>query len=121
MKTVCDRFLAIAFLSPGYPGAGGGETEGVEYRHGDAVLEGFLAYDDSFQGKRPGSWWPRMVRSHPVRSGSGRSSWPAWGTSPLRRTYTGKASWAKDAKGRCARGNLHGKPEADAGPRRGGP
>ena len=30
------------------------KTEVVEYRHGDVVLEGFLAYDDSIQGKRPG-------------------------------------------------------------------
>jgi dienelactone hydrolase len=30
------------------------KTEVVEYRHGDVVLEGYLAYDDSFQGKRPG-------------------------------------------------------------------
>ena len=30
------------------------KTEVVEYRQGDVVLEGYLAYDDSFQGKRPG-------------------------------------------------------------------
>jgi dienelactone hydrolase len=30
------------------------KTEVVEYRHGDVVLEGYLAYDDAFQGKRPG-------------------------------------------------------------------
>lgn len=29
-------------------------TESVEYRQGDTVLEGFVAYDDSIQGKRPG-------------------------------------------------------------------
>jgi len=38
------------------------KVETVEYRHGDAVLEGYLAYDDAFQGKRPGvlivhEWW----------------------------------------------------------------
>jgi dienelactone hydrolase len=37
-------------------------TEPVVYKQGDAVLEGYLAYDDSFQGKRPGvlvahEWW----------------------------------------------------------------
>jgi dienelactone hydrolase len=37
-------------------------TEAIEYRHGDAVLEGYLAYDDAFEGKRPGvavvhEWW----------------------------------------------------------------
>jgi len=29
-------------------------TEVVEYRHGDTVLEGYLAYDDSQKDKRPG-------------------------------------------------------------------
>ena len=29
-------------------------TEVVEYRHGDVVLEGYLAYDTTLKGKRPG-------------------------------------------------------------------
>jgi dienelactone hydrolase len=29
-------------------------TEVVEYKHGDTVLEGYLAYDDATTGKRPG-------------------------------------------------------------------
>lgn len=29
-------------------------TEAVEYRHGDMVLEGYLAYDGEVEGKRPG-------------------------------------------------------------------
>jgi dienelactone hydrolase len=29
-------------------------TQTVEYKQGDAVLEGYLAYDDAFGGKRPG-------------------------------------------------------------------
>ena len=29
-------------------------TQTVEYKQGDAVLEGYLAYDDALQGKRPG-------------------------------------------------------------------
>ena len=29
-------------------------TRVIEYRQGDAVLEGFLAYDSSLAGKRPG-------------------------------------------------------------------
>ena len=37
-------------------------TEVVEYKHGDIVLEGYLAYDDAVKGKRPGiivvhEWW----------------------------------------------------------------
>ena len=30
------------------------QTSVVEYTHGDTTLEGFLAYDDAIQGKRPG-------------------------------------------------------------------
>jgi dienelactone hydrolase len=30
------------------------KTEAVDYKQGDAVLEGYLSYDDSFKGKRPG-------------------------------------------------------------------
>ncbi len=30
------------------------KTQNVEYRHGDAVLEGYLAYDEAVAGKRPG-------------------------------------------------------------------
>ena len=37
-------------------------TETVEYRQGQTVLEGYLAYDDAVEGKRPGvlvihEWW----------------------------------------------------------------
>jgi len=37
-------------------------TENVEYRHGDTVLVGYLAYDNAIKGKRPGvlvvhEWW----------------------------------------------------------------
>jgi dienelactone hydrolase len=38
------------------------QTKAVQYRHGNAVLEGYMAYDDTIQGKRPGvlvvhEWW----------------------------------------------------------------
>jgi dienelactone hydrolase len=37
-------------------------TSDIEYKHNSATLEGYLAYDDSIQGKRPGilvvhEWW----------------------------------------------------------------
>ncbi len=37
-------------------------TERIEYRHGDVQLKGYLAYDDSFTGRRSGvllvhEWW----------------------------------------------------------------
>jgi len=54
MKTFA-AVLSIAILFAGVsPARAEVKTEVVEYRHGDAVLEGYLAYDDSFQGKRPG-------------------------------------------------------------------
>ena len=38
------------------------QTQVVEYRHGGVVLQGYLAFDDAFKGKRPGvlvvhEWW----------------------------------------------------------------
>ncbi len=35
-------------------GQSGIETRVIEYKHGDTVLEGYLAYDGSIEGKRPG-------------------------------------------------------------------
>ena len=29
-------------------------TDVIDYKHGDTILEGYLAYDDAIQGKRPG-------------------------------------------------------------------
>lgn len=47
--------LAMAFVFAGVSTARAEvKTEVVEYRDGDVVLEGYLAYDDSFRGKRPG-------------------------------------------------------------------
>jgi dienelactone hydrolase len=54
MKTFA-AVLAMGFLLAGVsPARAEVKTEVVEYRHGDVVLEGYLAYDDAFQGKRPG-------------------------------------------------------------------
>jgi dienelactone hydrolase len=54
MKIVA-AVLAMGFVFAGVsPARAEVKTEVVEYRHGDVVLEGYLAYDDSFQGKRPG-------------------------------------------------------------------
>jgi dienelactone hydrolase len=41
--------LGAALTAPGQI-----HTETIEYKHGDAVLEGYLAYDASANGKRPG-------------------------------------------------------------------
>lgn len=56
--------IAIAVAAIVAAGAARAEvkTRAVEYRQGDTVLQGFLAYDDAVQGKRPGvlvvhEWW----------------------------------------------------------------
>jgi dienelactone hydrolase len=36
------------------PFAGGSASDVVEYKQGDTILEGYLAYDDAIAGKRPG-------------------------------------------------------------------
>src|SRR3972149_1221741 len=47
--------LAMGFVGAGFSSARAEvKAEVVEYRHGDAVLEGYLAYDAAFAGKRPG-------------------------------------------------------------------
>ncbi len=46
--------FAFAFILWSLPAGATVVTEAVEYKHGDAVLEGFLAYDDATQAKRPG-------------------------------------------------------------------
>jgi dienelactone hydrolase len=54
MKTFA-AVLAIAFVFAGVsPAQAEMKSEVVEYRHGDVVLEGYLAYDDLIRGKRPG-------------------------------------------------------------------
>ncbi len=45
---------ALAIILWGVGADAAVHTELVEYRHGDVVLEGFLAYDDASEAKRPG-------------------------------------------------------------------
>jgi dienelactone hydrolase len=47
---------AVVLMSAAITGrsAAGLHTETVEYKHGEVVLEGYLAYDDAVTGKRPG-------------------------------------------------------------------
>ena len=44
--------VLVVFLAASVFGAV--QTQTVEYRHGDVVLEGYLAYDDALKGSRPG-------------------------------------------------------------------
>ncbi len=55
--------LILMFLVAGYASAHAElRTESVEYKDGDVLLKGYLAYDDAVKGKRPGvivvhEWW----------------------------------------------------------------
>lgn len=60
MKILLGALIMAIVLATGAQAAI--RTERIEYRHGDALLEGYLAYDDSISGKRPGvlvvhEWW----------------------------------------------------------------
>jgi dienelactone hydrolase len=65
MKMKTTWVIIITIISFGFlPGATQAElvTKEIPYRHGDLQLRGFLAYDDSAKGKRPGilvvhEWW----------------------------------------------------------------
>ncbi|MEO5802221.1 MAG: dienelactone hydrolase family protein, partial [Verrucomicrobiota bacterium] len=50
MKRFCAIILGLALLNSARAEI---KTKNVEYKHGDATLEGFHAYDDSTQGKLP--------------------------------------------------------------------
>lgn len=56
-------FLMVIMVVLGYASAGAElRTELIEYKDGDVLLEGYLAYDDAVKGKRPGvvvvhEWW----------------------------------------------------------------
>ncbi len=61
MKIALLFSLLILFVSGAFSEAKV-RTENIQYRHGDVLLEGYLAYDDSVSGKRPGvlvvhEWW----------------------------------------------------------------
>jgi len=54
MKMTTTAFAAMAILLVASVTRAEVRTEVVDYRQGDAVLEGYMAYDDSVKGKRPG-------------------------------------------------------------------
>lgn len=58
--TFCLGVMLILTLCQAAPAKVVGQT--VEYRHQDTVMQGYLAYDDAIEGKRPGvlvvhEWW----------------------------------------------------------------
>ncbi|MFL5274469.1 MAG: dienelactone hydrolase family protein, partial [Anaeromyxobacteraceae bacterium] len=60
LKIRTAAVLALAALA--LPAAAAVKTKPLEYKQGDTVLQGFLAWDDAAKGKRPGvlvvhEWW----------------------------------------------------------------
>ncbi len=60
MKTILGGLIMAVLIATGAQAEV--RTERIEYKHGDTLLEGFLAYDDTVTGKRPGvlvvhEWW----------------------------------------------------------------
>jgi dienelactone hydrolase len=51
MKNLIPAFLTLSCTMTVHAAI---HTETVEYKQGDTALEGFVAYDDAIQGKRPG-------------------------------------------------------------------
>lgn len=54
MRYLLAVLAALALFSHAAGARAEVRTEKVEYTHGQAVLEGYLAYDDSLEGRRPG-------------------------------------------------------------------
>ncbi len=57
---ICSLLLLVAL--PSLSAHGELVTQTIPYRHGDVQLEGYLVYDDRFEGARPGvlvvhEWW----------------------------------------------------------------
>ncbi len=55
MRSICLYLSLFAFAATAaLPASGAVKTEVVEYKDGDQLCEGFLAFDDAVKGKRPG-------------------------------------------------------------------
>lgn len=62
MKYIHYCLVVLVVLSFAAEANGKVITKSIEYKHDETVLEGYLAYDDSIAGKRPGilvihEWW----------------------------------------------------------------
>ena len=62
MKSTLRAALAAVLAFAAFPAFAAVQTKTVEYRDGDTVLKGYLAWDDASTAKRPGvvvmhEWW----------------------------------------------------------------
>jgi dienelactone hydrolase len=54
MKMICAVLMLVVLWAVPFEAFARLHKEVLEYRHGDVVLEGYLVYDDSIKGSRPG-------------------------------------------------------------------
>jgi dienelactone hydrolase len=74
------------------------KTEVVPYKHGDVALEGYLAYDDSAQGKRPGVLIVHEWTGHNTHARKRAEQVAALGYVAFALDMYGKGVQAKDAQ-----------------------
>ena len=60
--------LAVAMLIGTGAANAAVQTKVVEYKQGDTVLEGYLAWDDAIQGQRPGLRMTRIESTAELQS-----------------------------------------------------
>ncbi|GAB4229546.1 MAG: dienelactone hydrolase family protein [Deltaproteobacteria bacterium] len=107
MKT-CAAVLALFFLFAGSATASGEvKTEVVEYRHGDVVLEGYLAYDETAGGKRPGVLIVHEWTGHNPYVRKRAEQLAGLGYVGFALDMYGKGVRAKDAKGAAALAGIY--------------
>jgi dienelactone hydrolase len=81
-------------------------TEVVEYKHGDVVLEGFLAYDDALPGKRPGVLVAHEWTGHNEYARKRAEQLAQLGYVAFALDMYGKGVRAKDATDAAAKANV---------------
>ena len=82
------------------------QTRAIRYQHADAELEGYLAWDDRFEGKRPGvlvvhEWWglndyARQRARQLAKQGYAAFAPDMYGTGKVTRHPDQAGAWAKE-------------------------
>ena len=99
--------LALAGLAAG--GRAEVVTKAVEYRHGDRVLEGSLAYDDAVSGKRPGVLVAHEAGGNVTLARQRASQLARLGYAAFAIDLYGKGVQPKDRNDAAAKAGLTGK------------
>ena len=83
--------VVLLALSPNPPTNANVKTREIEYRQGETVLQGFVAWDDAARGRKPGvlvvhEWW-----GHNEHARNRRGAWPRRAMSASPSTCTARA------------------------------